>query len=89
MAVLPKRGPELAKLLLLVAVAAIVYALLRNYQRAIARQQDQTPAAAQPRTVAEDMVCCDRCGVHLPRSEGFLSQGRYFCSDDHRKLGPK
>ena len=79
----------MAKLLLLVVVVGIVYALLRNYQRAIARQQDQASAAEQPRAVAEDMVRCERCGVHLPRSEGFLSQGRYFCTDDHRKLGPR
>ena len=79
----------MTKLLLLVAVAGVVYALLRNYQRAIARQQDQTPASDQPKAVAEDMVRCDRCGVHLPRSEGFLAQGRYFCTDDHRKLGPR
>lgn len=79
----------MAKLLLLVVVVGIVYALLRNYQRAIARQQDQPPASDQPRAVAEDMVRCERCGVHLPRSEGFLSQGRYFCTDDHRNLGPR
>ena len=84
-----KRGSHLLKLLLLVAVAGVVYALLRNYQRAISRQQDQTSTSDQPRAVAEDMVRCDRCGVHLPRSEGFLSQGRYFCTDDHRKLGPR
>ena len=79
----------MAKLLLLVVVVGIVYALLRNYQRAIARQQDRTAASDQPRAVAEDMVRCDHCGVHLPRSEGFLSQGRYFCTDDHRNLGPR
>jgi uncharacterized protein len=33
------------------------------------------------------MVRCAQCGVHLPRSEGFLSQGNYFCSDEHRRLG--
>ena len=79
----------MTKLLLLVAVAGVVYALLRNYQRAIARQQDQAATPEQPRVVAEDMVRCERCGVHLPRSEGFLSQGRYFCTDDHLKLGPR
>lgn len=79
----------MAKLLLLVAVAGVVYALLRNYQRAIARQQDQTPTSDKPAAGAEDMVRCERCGVHLPRSEGFLSEGRYFCTDDHRKLGPR
>ncbi len=77
----------MAKLLLLVAVAAIVYVLLRNYQRAIARQQDE----ARPRKPGidsnEDMVRCAQCGVHLPRSESLLSKGIHYCSEEHRKLG--
>ncbi len=75
----------MAKLLLLVAVAAIVYALLKNYKRAIARQQEGTPPAKP--AGGEDMVRCAHCGVHLPKSESFLSQGAHFCSDEHRKLG--
>ena len=39
----------------------------------------------QPRSGSgEDMVRCSQCGVHLPRSEGILSQGRIFCSEEHR-----
>jgi uncharacterized protein len=34
------------------------------------------------------MVRCARCGVHLPKSEGFLSQGSFYCSDEHRQQGP-
>lgn len=37
--------------------------------------------------LAEDMVRCGNCGVHLPRSESFASQGRFYCSDEHRRLG--
>jgi uncharacterized protein len=77
----------LAKLLLLVAVVAIVYVLLKNYKRAIARQQEGAPPAKQAGTGGEDMVRCAHCGVHLPKSESFLSQGEHFCSDEHRKLG--
>ncbi|MDA8383230.1 MAG: PP0621 family protein [Betaproteobacteria bacterium] len=41
-----------------------------------------------PRRIAEpeDMVRCAQCGVHLPRSEGILSRGEFFCCDAHRKL---
>lgn len=76
----------MAKFLLLVVVVAGVILLLKNYQRTIARQQEQDKAVA-PVDKSEDMVQCARCGVHLPKSESFLSRGRYFCSDDHRKLG--
>jgi uncharacterized protein len=30
------------------------------------------------------MVACAGCGVHLPRSEALLSQGRFYCSEEHR-----
>jgi uncharacterized protein len=77
----------LAKLLLLVAVVAIVYVLLKNYRRAIARQQEAEPPPGKARPGGEDMVRCAQCGVHLPKSESFLSQGAHYCSDEHRKLG--
>lgn len=80
----PEHQPTLAKLLLLVAIAAIVYVLLKNYKRAIARQEETTRPA---QTGSEDMVQCAQCGVHLPKSESFLSQGLHYCSDEHRKLG--
>lgn len=76
----------MAKFLLLVVVIAGVVLLLKNYQRTIARQQ-QGDKAEPPATGGEDMVRCARCGVHLPKSESFLAQGKFFCSDEHRKLG--
>jgi uncharacterized protein len=80
----------LGKFLLLVALAAVVYFLLRNYKSAIARQQseDEKAVPAAP-PAGEDMVRCAHCGVHLPRSESFLSDGKPFCSDEHRRLGPR
>jgi len=83
----PRLDSTLAKLLLLLAVVAVGYALLKNYQRAIARQQEGKPPAEPAAASGEDMVRCAQCGVHLPKSESFLSQGAHFCSDEHRKLG--
>lgn len=76
----------MAKFLLLVGVIAAVVLLVKNYQRSLARQDEKTadPVAS---VKSEDMVRCDRCGVHLPKSESFLSQGRFYCSDEHRRLG--
>ncbi|MFO1318385.1 MAG: PP0621 family protein [Burkholderiales bacterium] len=76
----------MAKFLLLVVVVAGVVLLLRNYQRTIARQQERDKAVA-PADKAEDMIRCARCGVHLPKSESFLSRGQFYCSEEHRKLG--
>ena len=77
----------MAKLLLLLAVVGGVALLLRNYQRSLARQ-DREEAGQQADSALEDMGRCARCGVHLPKSEGFMSQGRFYCSDEHRQLGP-
>lgn len=65
----------MSRLLLLVAIAVVVYLLLRSFRKT-APQQDKT--------VAEDMVRCAHCGVHLPKSESVMTDGRFFCSVEHR-----
>jgi uncharacterized protein YpmS len=32
---------------------------------------------------AESMVQCSACQVHLPRSEAFLVEGKFYCSQAH------
>lgn len=36
---------------------------------------------------AEAMVRCEHCGIHLPRSEAYLSNGRTWCGPEHARLG--
>ena len=36
---------------------------------------------------AEAMVRCEHCGIHMPRSEAFLSNGQTWCGPDHARLG--
>jgi uncharacterized protein len=69
----------MGKLLILVVVALAAYLLWRGFRR------DAEP----PRETSVDgerMVDCSQCGVHLPVSEAVEAKGRYFCSDDHRRL---
>lgn len=33
----------------------------------------------------ENMVECEQCHVHLPRSEAFLVEGKFYCSKAHIK----
>lgn len=70
----------MGKLLLLAAVILAVFWILKAYRRGVDRQSAPPPGAA------EDMVRCAQCGVHLPRSESIVSRGRFFCSEEHRKL---
>lgn len=67
----------LGKILLLALAVWLVLLLLRQYRRSLER----TPKSA--RREPEDMVACDVCGVHLPRSESILKHGAYYCCKEH------
>lgn len=58
----------------------MLYLLLKSYGKSLHR--DRPPVAG----TGEDMVRCAHCGVHLPKSESVLSDGEFFCSDEHRRL---
>jgi uncharacterized protein len=73
----------LTKLLLILAVALLVFYVLRNYSRGSRVPPPEPGRTGQP----EDMVRCAHCSVNLPRSEAILSKGRFFCSEEHRRLG--
>ncbi|HEY7673889.1 MAG TPA: PP0621 family protein [Burkholderiales bacterium] len=69
----------MSKLLLLIAAAVAIYVVLSG----IARKRARHDQSAQ----VESMVPCARCGLNLPRSEAFEASGRFFCSEEHRRLG--
>lgn len=66
------------KLLIIIAVIALVYWILKSYGKSLSR--------SRPAPGGEDMVRCAQCGVHLPKSESLTVQGSFFCSDAHRLL---
>jgi uncharacterized protein len=70
----------MSRLLFFALVAFVVYWLLKSYRRQVSRDEESPPP------VVEDMVRCAQCGVHLPRGESLLTEGRYFCSAEHRRL---
>lgn len=73
----------MGKILLLLVIGLVVYAVFKNYQRSLGK-----PGPA-PRPEAEDMVKCAHCGVNLPRSEAIFSRGDFYCSVEHQKLGKR
>jgi uncharacterized protein len=79
----------MAKFLLVIAVFIVVYLLLRNH----ARKQDisgrpNASGSSKPESFAygQDMVRCNACGVHLPKSEAATKGGEFFCSQEHLQL---
>ena len=69
----------MSKLIMLVAVLALAWWLIRRALREL--RKDVPPPVA-----AEDMVRCSRCGVHLPRSESVSSADKPYCSEEHARL---
>ena len=74
-------GATLAKLIFIFIVGLIIYGLICGYSRRMPKGE------ADPQVKSdEDMVRCSHCGVHLPRSESILAEGKFFCSEEHRRI---
>jgi uncharacterized protein len=67
-----------SKLLLLLAAVAVLYFLVRGLVRK--RGGPSSPPV-------EAMVPCAHCGINVPRSEALEAKGRFFCSEEHRRVG--
>lgn len=74
----------MAKLLLLALIGFLVYRILKSYQKNVSQREKPPQTKGN-----EDMVRCSQCGVNFPKSEGIVSRGEFFCSDEHRKLHQK
>lgn len=73
-------GCRVTKLLLIVAFTlAIVF-----WFKHMAGKRKELPREEKS---PEDMVRCEVCKVNLPRSEALLSQGKFYCCDEHRRRG--
>ncbi len=80
--------------LLIIAVLAFIWLL----RRALAARKPGAGADPTGRPVppAPELVACAHCGVHLPKNDavanrdaGTAASGRYYCSEEHLRLGPE
>jgi uncharacterized protein len=69
-----------SKIIVTVLLVIVVVYLFRR----LSGQRGASPKPPADKA-AEDMVRCKSCGVNLPRSEAILSQGRFYCCDEHRR----
>lgn len=70
----------MSRLLLLIAIVAVIYLVIRSYRRSDHRQD---------KPFVDDMVRCAQCGVHLPKGESIQTGGKYFCCIEHRNAYKK
>ena len=66
---------------------------VENYSRALSGRKPGGKAG-RPASPVPELVACAYCGVHLPKNEALagrdahgVASGRYFCGEDHLKLG--
>ena len=80
------------KYLLVLALVFVVFWVWRKNREAeqgdaaAARSRAARPAA-NPGTGITEVVACDVCQVHLPKSEALIGNGNkgFYCSDAHRR----
>jgi uncharacterized protein len=75
------------KYLLVMGFVLVVFWLWRHNrdaERKDAAEARSRPAPSRETAVAE-MVACDVCRVHLPKSEALIGGKGIYCSDAHRR----
>lgn len=70
----------MGKIILLLVLAFVVYAMIKGTTRGNRRPQ-------APERPPEHMVACAHCKVNLPESEAIEDGGTFYCSAEHRRLG--
>lgn len=70
------------KYLVLLIVLVLFYAYWRKQNRP---STPPTRKAPPPLAPPQDMVACQHCGLHLPRSEALTSGERHYCCAEHQR----
>jgi hypothetical protein len=64
----------------LIFLGLIIWLVIYLFKQHV-RQSHATKATNKE--IAEDMVKCEACAVHLPRSEAILVNNNFYCSKAH------
>jgi uncharacterized protein len=76
-------------LLILVLALAVIWLWQGKRRAALAdkarRQKAQQPAGTSGPLPATEIIACDVCGVHLPRTEALAGGRGNYCSEAHRR----
>lgn len=68
------------RLIILIAVALLVFILVKEFLKGARKRP---PVVPPPRRRHETMVRCEVCSLHIPETEAFRSNEKYFCSNKH------
>lgn len=75
------------KYLLVLALVLVVVGLWQSRRRSDGRDAGSQAKTNKPKPLppATEIVACDVCHIHLPRSEALSGPGGVYCSAAHRK----
>ncbi len=76
------------KYLFLIGLVLVILWLWQAKRRSnLASKSGPPPPQGQHRAPAQptEMVACDVCSLHLPRTEALTSGQGIYCSDEHRR----
>lgn len=83
-------GKLLLWILVILAVMMVMRIVAARNSAKHAAHQPAPPPARQPgQDSVESMVRCEHCGIHLPRSEATLVNGKTWCGPEHARLGAR
>lgn len=73
----------------LVIWLAIKYLLPALARLGASATSSPPPPTNAPDAGAQETVRCARCGLYVPKAEALDDGGVYFCSEPHRRVGPR
>ena len=74
----------------LIVIGIVVVLVVWLLRRAIAGPRaGKPPAEAGAGESKGELVNCAHCNVNLPKAEARSAGGRYYCSEEHWRLGPR
>lgn len=76
-------------MLRLILIVVAVFVLIWLVRRALAGPRAAGKPPAESGEQKGDLVNCAHCGVNLPQAEARGAGGRFYCSEEHWRLGPR
>lgn len=73
----------MGRIVFFVVLAVGIYVAFRLWRSAKRRDSG---AAQRREASAESMIRCEHCGLNVPKSEAIGDAGRWYCSENHRRL---
>jgi uncharacterized protein len=72
----------LSRLIILVAIVALIYWLIKKYSGQVNKSDSEQVDKPENSQV---MVSCSHCGLNFPKNEGIFSSGKYYCCAEHSR----